>query len=83
MNLITGTPAVVAASSVMYYFVFYRPSRIAHDAQLAKAYCSKEVATMIRCQKDVGLENCEREVLFLHNCVHKNKGFNQVDMDFL
>lgn len=83
MNLITSIPAGVAASSIVYYFAYYRPSRIAHDAQLAKEYCSKEVVRVIKCQNDVGLEKCQREVLFLHNCVHKAKGFNQVDMDFL
>jgi len=83
MFLITSIPGGVLAVSTAYYFLHYRPSRISHDAQLAKEYCPKEVVAFLKCQEDRQLGRCDREVLFLHNCVYKSKGFNQMDMDFL
>lgn len=83
MNLITSIPGAVAGATVAFYFLHYRPSRISHDAELAKEYCPNEVVRFLKCQEERSLERCDKEVLFLHNCVYKTKGFNQMDMDFL
>jgi hypothetical protein len=66
-----------------YYYLYSRPRQIDHDAKVAKEFCPDKVRAFLGCFQQKELKFCENEMLLLHNCVYKQKGFNQVDMDFL
>ena len=74
--------ALISALPLYYYFVD-RPKKIHHDAQVAREFCPNQVRTFMKCFQGKHLEQCEKEMLLLHNCVYKEKGFNQMDVDFL
>ena len=74
---------VLISALPIYYFLVDRPKKIHHDAQVAREFCPNHVRTFMKCFQGKQLEQCEKEMLLLHNCVYKEKGFNQTDMDFL
>ena len=73
---------VTAGIAFGYYFFSYKPALIQHDAALAKEYCPKFVINFNKCRKG-DIAKCEREMLELHDCIHRFKGINQEDKNFL
>ena len=64
-------------------YTYWRRSCIAHDAQLAEAHCLAESADFAICAKGPDPQLCRVKLLMLHNCVYKQKSYNQLDFDRL
>ena len=76
-------PFAIVPIVYAYYALYYRPSRVRHDAELAREFCPDFVTEFLRCQEHDGLHKCSKEMIGLHNCLYRLKGFNKEDKDLL
>lgn len=75
-------PFAIVPIAYFYYTLHYRPSRISHDADIARENCVDQVRAFVRC-KDEDIRKCENQMMHLHDCIYRYKGWNQLDIDHL
>lgn len=72
----------LSAALVYFYFARERKLQIKHDAALAREFCPEFVKGFMKCEVK-NAHGCRKEMLFLHDCVHRFKTDNQMDIDRL
>ena len=75
-----STPAVLLAG-ILYYQFSYKPSKLKHDTEVAKEFCSQELKTFAICTEEHPLSSCEKSMLILNDCVYRKKAVNREDKD--
>mmetsp|Transcript_8403 Transcript_8403/g.12403 ORF Transcript_8403/g.12403 Transcript_8403/m.12403 type:complete len:88 (-) Transcript_8403:28-291(-) len=64
------------------YWLYNKEGQLTQDADMAREFCPDYVREFMKCQQDK-YSFCRKQVIDLHDCIHRFKGDNQKDINRL